>query len=282
MEITFDFVIVGAGSAGCVLAERLSANGRHTVLLLEAGGSDRRFFVQMPLGYGKTFYDETINWGYRAEPDPGLNGQSDYWPRGKILGGSSSINAMVYVRGHRGDYEDWKAAGNPGWGWDDVLPAYRAIEDNEQGGDAWRGQGGPLFIRRATLDHHALVAPFIAASERAGLKFNADFNGAEQEGVGTFQLTDQEWHSQFGGAGVFEACDETQEFAGRNWRAGQPHPVRWNESHRRRVCEEWPDTEGAGRPRGDRRGRCRKFAAASATFRRLVQRRICNRSALAW
>lgn len=185
----FDYVIVGAGSAGCVLAERLSANGRHQVLLLEAGGSDRRFFVQMPLGYGKTFYDDKINWGYRAEPDPGLNGQSDYWPRGKILGGSSSINAMVYVRGNAADYEEWKAAGNPGWGWADVLQAYKQIEDNEQGGDQWRGTGGPLFIRRATRDHHPLVEPFIAAAQKTGLKYNPDFNGAEQEGVGTFQLT---------------------------------------------------------------------------------------------
>jgi len=187
--VHFDYVIVGAGSAGCVLAERLSANGRHRVLLLEAGGSDRRFYVQMPLGYGKTFYDDKINWGYRAEPDPGLNGQSDYWPRGKIVGGSSSINAMVYVRGHAADYEEWKSAGNPGWGWADVLQAYKQIEDNEQGGDDWRGTGGPLFIRRATRDHHPLVEPFIAAAGKTGLRYNPDFNGAEQEGVGTFQLT---------------------------------------------------------------------------------------------
>jgi choline dehydrogenase len=187
--VTYDFVIVGAGSAGCVLAERLSASGRNRVLLLEAGGSDWRFYVQMPLGYGKTFYDPAINWMYRTEPDPGLNGQSDYWPRGKILGGSSSINAMVYVRGNAADFEDWKSAGNPGWGWREVLAAYRAMEDNEQGGNEWRGIGGPLFIRRATLDHHPLIAPFIAATEKTGLKFNADFNGAEQEGVGTFQLT---------------------------------------------------------------------------------------------
>jgi choline dehydrogenase len=185
----YDFIIVGAGSSGCVLAERLTANGRYSVLLLEAGGSDRRFFVQMPLGYGKTYYDERINWGYTAEPDPGLNGQADYWPRGKLLGGSSSINAMVYVRGHPEDYEDWRRAGNPGWGWSDVLRAYREIEDNEQGGNEWRGKGGPLFIRRATLDHHPLVKPFIAATEKTGLRYNPDFNGREQEGVGTFQLT---------------------------------------------------------------------------------------------
>ena len=129
----FDFIIVGAGSAGCVLAERLSANGRHKVLVLEAGGSDRRFYIHMPLGYGKTFYDPKVNWMYEAEPDPGLAGQKDYWPRGKVLGGSSSINAMVYIRGHADDYEDWKAAGNPGWGWADVLKVYKAMEDNQAG-----------------------------------------------------------------------------------------------------------------------------------------------------
>lgn len=185
----FDYIIVGAGSAGCVLADRLTADGSKKVLLLEAGGSDRRFYVQLPMGYGKTFYDETINWGYRAEPDPGLNGQSDYWPRGKVLGGSSAINAMVYVRGHSADYDEWKAVGNPGWGWNEVLSAYKAMEDNEQGADQWRGAGGPLFIRRATLDHHPLVKPFIAAVENTGLAYNPDFNGADQDGVGTFQLT---------------------------------------------------------------------------------------------
>ncbi len=143
--MTFDYIIVGAGSAGCVLAERLTASGRHRVLLLEAGGSDRRFFVQMPLGYGKTFYDPRVNWMYRAEPDPGLNGQRDYYPRGKVLGGSSSINAMVYIRGQAADYEDWKAAGNTGWGWDDVLPAYLKMEDYPAGdpGFARAGRARP-------------------------------------------------------------------------------------------------------------------------------------------
>ncbi|MGL4592581.1 MAG: GMC family oxidoreductase [Aestuariivirga sp.] len=185
----FDFIIVGAGSAGCVLAERLTADGRHSVLVLEAGGSDRRFFVQMPLGYGKTFYDPRVNWMYQAEPDPGLNGQRDYYPRGKILGGSSSINAMVYIRGHAEDYEDWKRAGNPGWGFDEVLPAYKAIEDYAAGDPAYRGRGGPLHISDIGDDAHPLCRNFIAASEAAGLAFNADFNGAEQEGVGLYQLT---------------------------------------------------------------------------------------------
>ena len=189
MREIYDYVIVGAGSAGCVLAERLSANGRYTVLILEAGGSDRRFYIQMPLGYGKTFYDPSVNWMYAAEPDPGLDGQSDFWPRGKVHGGSSSINAMVYVRGAASDFEDWKAAGNTGWGWDDVLKAYKALEDNEAGGNEWRGSGGPLFIHSNLHDRHWLCKPFEQSSIAAGLPYNPDFNGATQEGVGHYQLT---------------------------------------------------------------------------------------------
>ncbi|RVD51898.1 choline dehydrogenase, partial [Mesorhizobium sp. M8A.F.Ca.ET.023.02.2.1] len=114
---TYDFIIVGSGSAGSVLADKLSASGRFSVLVLEAGGSDRRFYVQMPLGYGKTFFDPTVNWNYKTEPDPGLGGNVDHWPRGKLLGGSSSINAMVWIRGAREDFDDRRAAGNPGRGY---------------------------------------------------------------------------------------------------------------------------------------------------------------------
>lgn len=184
-----DYIIVGAGSAGCVLAERLTANGRHRVTVLEAGGSDRRFFVQLPLGYGKLFYDPAVNWLYKTEPDPGLAGQRDHWPRGKVLGGSSSINAMVWIRGHRADYDEWKAAGNPGWGWEDVLPAYRAIEDNEAGADDFRGKGGPLFISANMKGLHPLVQDYVAACEQAGIPRNPDFNGAAQEGAGVYQMT---------------------------------------------------------------------------------------------
>ena len=187
--LQFDFIIIGAGSAGCVLANKLTANGRYRVLLLEAGGSDRRFYVQMPLGYGKTFYDPAVNWLYQAEPDPGLAGQRDHWPRGKILGGSSSINAMVYIRGDVSDFDGWAAAGNPGWGSHEVIAAYKAMEDNEAGADAWRGRGGPLFISANTRDRHSLCAPFEAAAQAAGLPHNLDFNGASQEGVGHYQLT---------------------------------------------------------------------------------------------
>ncbi|MEQ8896247.1 MAG: GMC family oxidoreductase N-terminal domain-containing protein, partial [Roseovarius sp.] len=118
----YDFIVVGAGSAGCVLANRLSENGKYTVLLLEAGGSDLNFWIWMPIGYGKTFYRKSVNWMYQTEPDPGTGNRVAYWPRGKVMGGSSSINAMVYVRGQPEDFDEWRAMGNPGWGWDDVLP----------------------------------------------------------------------------------------------------------------------------------------------------------------
>ncbi|MCB6178985.1 GMC family oxidoreductase N-terminal domain-containing protein [Rhodobacter sp. Har01] len=183
-----DYIIVGAGSAGCVLAERLTKSGKYRVTLLEAGGTDRRLFVQMPLGYGKLFYNPAVNWLYRTEPDPGLAGQQDFIPRGKVLGGSSSINAMVWIRGHRADYDEWGAE-NPGWGWDDVLSAYRAIEDNQAGGNAFRGRGGPLFISENRKGLHWLVQDYIAACGEAGLPFNPDFNGAEQDGAGTYQMT---------------------------------------------------------------------------------------------
>jgi len=186
---TFDFIIVGAGSAGCVLAERLSANGRYSVLLIEAGGTDRRFFVQMPLGYGKTFFDPAVNWNYKAEPDPGLAGNADHWPRGKIIGGSSSINAMVWIRGQREDFDEWRDAGNPGWGYDDLLPIFKGIEDNQAGADEWRGRGGPVHVTDNRRRVHPLTKLYLEACREAGLPLNEDFNGAKQEGAGIYQIT---------------------------------------------------------------------------------------------
>lgn len=186
---TYDFIIVGSGSAGSVVAERLSASGRFSVLVLEAGGTDRRFYVQMPLGYGKTFFDPKVNWNFRAEPDPGLAGNVDHWPRGKLLGGSSSINAMVWIRGQREDFDGWAAAGNPGWGYADLLPHFKAVEDNEAGADAWRGRGGPVHVSDNRERVHPLTRRFLAAAQAAGLPPNEDFNGGSQEGVGVYQIT---------------------------------------------------------------------------------------------
>jgi choline dehydrogenase len=186
---TYDFIVVGSGSAGSVVAERLSANGRFSVLVLEAGGTDRRFFVQMPLGYGKTFFDPTVNWNYKAEPDPGLSGNADHWPRGKLLGGSSSINAMVWIRGQRDDFDEWRDAGNPGWGFDDLLPVFKLIEDNQAGSNDWRATGGPVHVTDCSLSIHPLTRRYLKACEEAGLAVNLDFNGATQEGVGIYQIS---------------------------------------------------------------------------------------------
>ncbi|MEA2782315.1 MAG: choline dehydrogenase [Rhodospirillaceae bacterium] len=185
----YDYIIVGAGSAGCVLANRLTESGRNRVLLLEAGPSDRRFWVQVPIGYGKTFYDGRVNWMYRTEPMPGLGGRINYYPRGKVLGGSSSINAMVYSRGQAGDFDDWEAMGNPGWGWKDVLPIYKRMEDHELGAGPFHGAGGPLHVTEISRAVHPLSHVFVKAGREAGLALNPDLNGSTIEGVGLYQLT---------------------------------------------------------------------------------------------
>ena len=184
-----DYIIVGAGSAGCVLANRLSENDRHRILVLEAGGTDRWPWVQVPIGYGMSFFDPRVNWMYRAQPDPGLNGRVDYWPRGKVIGGSSSINAMVFIRGQRQDYDGWEAMGNPGWGWSAVLPYFKKLEHNAAGANAWRGGEGPLHVSDVTACVHPLCRSFLEAATQAGLDINPDFNGERQEGAGIYQLT---------------------------------------------------------------------------------------------
>jgi choline dehydrogenase len=184
----FDYVIVGAGSAGCVLANRLSASGKHSVLLLEAGPKDRNIWIHVPLGYGKLFKAKAVNWMYQTEPEPGLDGRSIFQPRGKTLGGSSSINGLLYVRGQHEDYDRWRQLGNTGWGFDDVLPYFKKAEDQQRGGDDYHGSGGPLPVSD-TRYPDPLSNAFIAAAVESGLPFNPDFNGAAQEGVGLFQTT---------------------------------------------------------------------------------------------
>jgi len=186
---TYDFIIVGAGSAGCVLANRLSENGRFHVLVLEAGGSDLNFWVRMPIGYGKAFFHPRLNWRYMSEPCAGLFDRESYVPRGKVLGGSSSINAMVFIRGQHEDFDDWEALGNPGWGWKDVAPAFRAMETNTAGADEWRGGEGPLTVTSIDGSDHPTCHDFIKACEAIGIPRNSDFNGRSQEGVGLYQNT---------------------------------------------------------------------------------------------
>ncbi|MBS0373082.1 MAG: GMC family oxidoreductase N-terminal domain-containing protein [Proteobacteria bacterium] len=184
-----DYVIVGAGSAGAALAARLSEDGTASVLLLEAGGSDRSPWIRVPIGYGLTFNDPRYNWMYESEPDPALDGRRSFVPRGKVLGGSSAINAMVYVRGHAGDFDDWAAAGNPGWSWQDVLPYFRRCEDSELGPSALHGRGGPLHVADVSADVHPLCATFLDACRTTGARLTDDFNDGVLEGAGLWQVT---------------------------------------------------------------------------------------------
>src|SRR5918911_3300943 len=179
----FDYIIVGAGSAGCVLANRLSANGKHSVLLLEAGPKDSNIWIHVPLGYGRLFKDKTVNWMYQTEPEPGLNNRQVFQPRGKVLGGSSSINGLLYVRGQHEDYDRWRQRGNAGWSFQDVLPYFRRAEDQERGADALHGVGGPLCVSDV-CEPHPLCEAFIEAAQQAGFPRNVDFNGPTQEGAG--------------------------------------------------------------------------------------------------
>jgi choline dehydrogenase len=186
--LEFDYVVIGAGSAGCVLANRLSADGRHSVLLLEAGPKDNNLWIHVPLGYGRLFKEKTVNWMYQTEPEPGLDGRTIFQPRGKVLGGSSSINGLLYVRGQHEDYDRWRQHGNSGWGFDDVLPYFKKAENQERGADDFHGAGGPLPV--SDLVHaDPLSAAFIAAAAETGMPVNPDFNGASQEGAGFFQTT---------------------------------------------------------------------------------------------
>ncbi|MCW5634770.1 MAG: choline dehydrogenase [Rubrivivax sp.] len=184
----FDYVIVGGGSAGCVLAGRLSEDPGVTVALLEAGGTDKSVLIHCPAGLAVMAKQKTVNWAFETVPQPGLNGRRGYQPRGRVLGGSSSINAMVYMRGQPEDYDGWAAAGNPGWAWADVLPWFKRAEHNERGADAWHGSGGPLNVMDLVSPNPILPA-FLEAGRQAGYAPNTDFNAATQEGIGTYQVT---------------------------------------------------------------------------------------------
>ena len=184
----YDYIVTGAGSAGCVVAARLSESGRHRVLLLEAGGEDRYPWIHVPMGYGRLFSNPRVNWMYESEPEPELEGRSMYQPRGKVLGGTSSINGMVYMRGNPADYDEWRQRGCTGWDWDSVLPYFKKAEDQERGPDAFHGTGGPLRVSDQPA-RFELAEHWIAAAIEAGLPNNNDFNNGQQEGAGPFQTT---------------------------------------------------------------------------------------------
>ncbi len=188
--IEADYVVVGAGSAGCVAAARLSEDPRVRVVLLEAGGADRNPWIHIPLGYGKTIADPGVNWCFETEPEAGLGDRRIFWPRGKVLGGSSSINGLLYVRGQAEDFDHWRQLGNTGWSFDDVLPYFKRSEGRITAGPVGdlHATGGPLAVSDL-LDRHPLCEAYIEAAERIGVPRNDDFNGAEQEGVGYYHVT---------------------------------------------------------------------------------------------
>ncbi|MBA4267443.1 MAG: glucose-methanol-choline oxidoreductase, partial [Comamonadaceae bacterium] len=184
----YDYIIVGGGSAGCTLAGRLSENPGLSVALVEAGGPDRSTLIHCPAGLAIMAKFELNGWGLATVPQAGLNGRRGYQPRGKVLGGSSSINAMVYARGHASDYDDWAARGNPGWSYADVLPYFKRAEHNERGADHFHGEGGPLNVMDLRSPN-PFLSSFMEAGVQAGERHNTDFNGADQEGLGAYQVT---------------------------------------------------------------------------------------------
>jgi choline dehydrogenase len=186
--MTYDYIIVGAGSAGCILASRLTESGKYSVLLLEAGGKDDGFRFKIPIGYLYTYYNKNCNWMYYSQPEHALANRAMYFPRGKVQGGSGSINALIYIRGQRGDFEDWVASGNIGWSYEDVLPYFKRLESHPLGNTEYHNADGPIHITPMKREAHPICAAFVDACEALGYPRNEDFNGASVEGAGIYDI----------------------------------------------------------------------------------------------
>ena len=232
---TFDYIVVGAGSAGCVLANRLTASGRHRVLLLEAGGHDRHLWIHIPLGYGKLFTDARVNWLYKTEPEPELDNRQVIQPRGKVLGGSSSINGLLYMRGQPEDYDHWRQLGNTGWSFDDVLPYFRRAEHQERGEDDLHGVGGPLAVSNV-CEPHPLCEAFIDARAAGRLSAQRRFQRPDPGGRRLFPA-DREERPALVDRGRLPARRRARRpnLTVEHQRAGEPHPVRGPARGRRRI-----------------------------------------------
>ena len=241
----FDYIIVGAGSAGCVLANRLSADGKHSVLLLEAGPKDTNLWIHVPLGYGKLFKDKTVNWMYQTEPEPGLDGRSVFQPRGKVLGGSSSINGLLYVRGQHQDYDRWRQRGNAGWGYDDVLPYFKKAENQQRGANEYHGAGGPLPVSDS---RHAdpLSDAFIVAAAETGIPDQSRFQRRDPGRRRLVPDHDAKRPARQHGICLSSPGEKPKQSAYRDLGAGAAHPVRGTPRPRRRVPPGQRRQDGAG------------------------------------
>ena len=212
-----DYVVVGAGSAGCVLAARLSEDPAAEVVLIEAGGPDSAPEIHVPVALGQLLKSQ-YDWDYSSQPEPGLDGRFIYLPRGKTLGGSSSLNAMIYIRGHRADYDGWAADGAKGWSYDEVLPYFRKAESNERGEDQFHGKFGPLSVCESR-SRHPLMDAFVRAAVEAGYPENPDFNGANQDGAGLVSVHPAQRHALQYGRGLSASGDEPAQPQGHHRRS---------------------------------------------------------------
>ena len=257
----YDYVIVGAGSAGCVLANRLSADPSVSVLLVEAGASDRAMNVRIPAAFSKLFKTER-DWDYSSEPEPHLDGRSLYIPRGKMLGGSSSMNAMIYIRGNRADYDGWAEQGAKGWSYDEVLPYFRRAENNERGADAFHGSGGPLNVKDLGFPN-PVSERFVDGGVEAGIPRNDDFNGADQEGMGLFQVTQKKGRRWSAANGYLRPVLKRQEPDAADRGAGSEGGRHARPGDRGGVRPRRRDDPGPRPPRGHALRRRHQLAAAA-------------------